>query len=152
MYQKYYANSTYYFFKVIVTEVLGAGMFYVQALADEHVEFVRHQLASLDIKDDPAEALEVKELETSKEVATLTKDLPETLDAEDPSSDVAKDESVTSKDIDPLPDDSNTAPFTPMKGEMVLALFRCDNSWNRAMVIFYFFFLHIYKIMLHPFM
>lgn len=151
MYQKYYANSTY-FFKVIVTEVLGAGMFYVQALADEHVEFVRHQLASLDIKDDPAEALEVKELETSKEVATLTKDLPETLDAEDPSSDVAKDESVTSKDIDPLPDDSNTAPFTPMKGEMVLALFRCDNSWNRAMVIFYFFFLHIYKIMLHPFM
>uniref|UniRef100_A0A0D3FVE8 Ribonuclease n=1 Tax=Oryza barthii TaxID=65489 RepID=A0A0D3FVE8_9ORYZ len=121
--------------KVIVTEVLGAGMFYVQALADEHVEFVRHQLASLDIKDDPAEALEVKELETSKEVATLTKDLPETLDAEDPSSDVAKDESVTSKDIDPLPDDSNTAPFTPMKGEMVLALFRCDNSWNRAMII-----------------
>uniref|UniRef100_A0A0E0KQ46 Ribonuclease n=1 Tax=Oryza punctata TaxID=4537 RepID=A0A0E0KQ46_ORYPU len=132
-------------FKVIVTEVLGAGMFYVQALTDERVEFVRQHLASLDIKEDPGsldikdypdETLEVKDqIETAKEV-TLTKDLPETLDAEDSSFDVSKDESITSKDAeDPLLDTSNTAPFTPIKGEMVLALFRCDNSWNRAMII-----------------
>ncbi|KAF0894175.1 hypothetical protein E2562_035697 [Oryza meyeriana var. granulata] len=138
--------------KVIVTEVLGAGMFYVQTLADERVKFIRQQLASLDVKDpaetseDPAETSEVKDQsKTSKDddslVATLAiEDLPETLDAEDPSSDVAnKDESVTSEDkvLPEVPslNASNTAPFTPLKGEMVLAWFSFDESWNRAMVI-----------------
>uniref|UniRef100_A0A0D9W4H2 Ribonuclease n=1 Tax=Leersia perrieri TaxID=77586 RepID=A0A0D9W4H2_9ORYZ len=124
--------------KVIVTGVLGAGMFYVQTLGDERVKFVRQQLASLDVKD-PSKTSEVKDqLETSKDeslVATLeVKDLPETLDAEDPSSDVVKDESKNSKYVDPVLDASNTAPFTPQKGEMVLAWFSLDHSWNRAMI------------------
>ncbi|XP_006653357.1 ribonuclease TUDOR 1-like [Oryza brachyantha] len=130
---------------VIVTEVLGAGMFYVQSLADdERVKFIRQQLDSLDAKD-PGETLEVKD-QTSKDehsspVADLEiKDLPETLDAEEPCSDVAKDEeAITSKDnvesVAPLANASITTPFTPSMGEMVLAWFSFDHSWNRAMVI-----------------
>uniref|UniRef100_A0A0D9VDR9 Uncharacterized protein n=1 Tax=Leersia perrieri TaxID=77586 RepID=A0A0D9VDR9_9ORYZ len=60
--------------KVIVTEVLGSGMFYIQTLGDERVKFVRQQLVSLDVKD-TSKTSEVKDqLETSKDeslVATL---------------------------------------------------------------------------------
>ncbi|KAG8081814.1 hypothetical protein GUJ93_ZPchr0014g46995 [Zizania palustris] len=126
---------------------------------------------SLDVKDpasqegkhpsetqvkDPSETEEAEDqLETLKHEDSsdtfAVKDLPETLDAEDPSEDLeAKDEPATFKDKD-LPEtldvedrldipvvqvpQSNAAPFTPLKGDMVLARFSLDDSWNRAMIV-----------------
>lgn len=69
-------------FKAVVTEVLGGGKFYVQAVADQKVASIQQQLASLNLKEAPV-----------------------------------------------------LGAFNPKKGDIVLAQFSADNSWNRAMVV-----------------
>ncbi|XP_076893622.1 ribonuclease TUDOR 2-like [Bidens hawaiensis] len=69
-------------FKAIVTEVLGGGKFYVQAVEDQKVASIQQQLASLNLKEAPV-----------------------------------------------------IGAFNPKKGDIVLAQFNADNSWNRAMVV-----------------
>ncbi|XP_024973253.1 ribonuclease TUDOR 1-like [Cynara cardunculus var. scolymus] len=69
-------------FKVMVTEVLGGGKFYVQAVADQKVASIQKQLASLNLKEAPV-----------------------------------------------------LGSFSPKKGDIVLAQFTADNSWNRAMIV-----------------
>ncbi|KAJ8752668.1 hypothetical protein K2173_005557 [Erythroxylum novogranatense] len=68
--------------KVVVTEVLGGGKFYVQAVGDQKVESIQQQLASLNLQDAPV-----------------------------------------------------IGAFNPKKGDIVLAQFSADNSWNRAMIV-----------------
>ncbi|XP_071731814.1 ribonuclease TUDOR 2-like [Rutidosis leptorrhynchoides] len=68
-------------FKAVVTEVLGGGKFYVQAV-DQKVSLIQQQLASLNIKEAPV-----------------------------------------------------IGSFNPKKGDIVLAQFSQDKSWNRAMVV-----------------
>ncbi|KAL0721178.1 hypothetical protein Bca4012_035777 [Brassica carinata] len=68
--------------KVVVTEVLGGGRFYVQTVGDEKVASIQNQLASLSLKDAPI-----------------------------------------------------VGSFNPKKGDIVLAQFSLDNSWNRAMIV-----------------
>ncbi|KAI3684387.1 hypothetical protein L6452_33610 [Arctium lappa] len=68
--------------KVMVTEVLGGGKFYVQTVADQKVASIQKQLASLNLKEAPV-----------------------------------------------------LGSFNPKKGDIVLAQFTADNSWNRAMVV-----------------
>ncbi|KAG6481964.1 ribonuclease TUDOR 2-like [Zingiber officinale] len=68
--------------KVVVTEVLGGGKFYVQTVADQKVSAIQHQLAALNIKEAPI-----------------------------------------------------VGSFNPSKGDLVLAQFSIDNSWNRAMIV-----------------
>ncbi|XP_021721217.1 ribonuclease TUDOR 2-like [Chenopodium quinoa] len=68
--------------KVVVTEVLGGGKFYVQKVEDQMVASIQQQLASLDIKEAPV-----------------------------------------------------IGSFNPKKGDVVLAQFSADNSWNRAMIV-----------------
>ncbi|XP_058092371.1 ribonuclease TUDOR 1-like [Magnolia sinica] len=67
--------------KVVVTEVLGGGKFYVQTVGDQKVAIIQQQLASLTLQDPPV-----------------------------------------------------IGAFNPKKGDIVLAQFSADNSWNRAMV------------------
>ncbi|KAK4488915.1 hypothetical protein RD792_004705, partial [Penstemon davidsonii] len=69
-------------FKVVVTEVLGGGKFYVQPVADQKVASIQKQLASLNIQEAPL-----------------------------------------------------IGAFNPKKGDIVLAQFSADNSWNRAMIV-----------------
>ncbi|KAL3835431.1 hypothetical protein ACJIZ3_010167 [Penstemon smallii] len=69
-------------FKVVVTEVLGGGKFYVQPVADQKVASIQKQLASLNIQEAPL-----------------------------------------------------IGSFNPKKGDIVLAQFSADNSWNRAMIV-----------------
>eukprot|EP00252_Welwitschia_mirabilis_P024927 TRINITY_DN7610_c0_g1_i1.p1 TRINITY_DN7610_c0_g1~~TRINITY_DN7610_c0_g1_i1.p1 ORF type:complete len:993 (+),score=268.32 TRINITY_DN7610_c0_g1_i1:311-3289(+) len=69
--------------KVVVTEVLGGGKFYVQLAKDQKVSGVQQQLANLNISERPP----------------------------------------------PL------GGFSPKKGDLVLAQFSVDGSWNRAMVV-----------------
>ncbi|KAL5207587.1 hypothetical protein ABZP36_032022 [Zizania latifolia] len=68
--------------KVVITEVLGGGKFYVQTVGDQRVASIQQQLASLKLKDAPV-----------------------------------------------------IGAFNPVKGEIVLAQFSLDNSWNRAMIV-----------------
>nr|XP_018439421.1 PREDICTED: staphylococcal nuclease domain-containing protein 1-like [Raphanus sativus] len=68
--------------KVVVTEVLGGGRFYVQTVGDQKVASIQNQLASLSLKDAPI-----------------------------------------------------VGSFNPKKGDIVLAQFSLDNSWNRAMIV-----------------
>ncbi|XP_074275128.1 ribonuclease TUDOR 1-like [Silene latifolia] len=68
--------------KVVVTEVLGGGKFYVQTVGDKMVASIQQQLASLDIGEAPV-----------------------------------------------------LGSFNPKKGDLVLAQFSADNSWNRAMIV-----------------
>ncbi|GLT83908.1 hypothetical protein SLE2022_021720 [Rubroshorea leprosula] len=68
--------------KVVVTEVLGGGKFYVQTVGDQRVASIQQQLASLNIQDAPV-----------------------------------------------------IGAFNPKKGDIVLAQFSVDNSWNRAMIV-----------------
>ncbi|XP_010908182.1 ribonuclease TUDOR 1 isoform X1 [Elaeis guineensis] len=68
--------------KVVVTEVLGGGKFYVQTVADQKVAAIQNQLASLNLQEAPV-------------IGT----------------------------------------FSPTKGDIVLAQFSVDNSWNRAMIV-----------------
>ncbi|KAK6928617.1 Tudor domain [Dillenia turbinata] len=68
--------------KVVVTEVLGGGKFYVQIVADQKVAAIQQQLASLNLQEAPI-----------------------------------------------------VGAFNPRKGDMVLAQFSADNSWNRAMIV-----------------
>ncbi|KAL4584654.1 hypothetical protein LXL04_009260 [Taraxacum kok-saghyz] len=68
--------------KVVVTEVLSGGKFYVQAVSDQKVASIQQQLASLNLKEAPV-----------------------------------------------------LGAFNPKKGDIVLAQFSADNSWNRAMVV-----------------
>uniref|UniRef100_A0A1J3DI37 Ribonuclease n=1 Tax=Noccaea caerulescens TaxID=107243 RepID=A0A1J3DI37_NOCCA len=68
--------------KVVVTEVLGGGKFYVQTVGDQKVASIQNQLASLSLKDAPI-----------------------------------------------------VGSFNPKKGDIVLAQFSLDNSWNRAMIV-----------------
>ncbi|ESQ31759.1 hypothetical protein EUTSA_v10003594mg [Eutrema salsugineum] len=68
--------------KVVVTEVLGGGRFYVQTVGDQKVASIQHQLASLSLKDAPI-----------------------------------------------------VGSFNPKRGDIVLAQFSLDNSWNRAMIV-----------------
>ncbi|XP_058110917.1 UDP-glycosyltransferase 76B1-like [Magnolia sinica] len=67
--------------KVVVTEVLDGGKFYVQTVGDQKVAVIQQQLASLTLQDPPV-----------------------------------------------------IGAFNPKKGDIVLAQFSADNSWNRAMV------------------
>lgn len=68
--------------KVVVTEVLGGGKFYVQTVGDQLVSSIQQQLASLEIGEPPV-----------------------------------------------------VGSFNPKKGDLVLAQFSADNSWNRAMIV-----------------
>ncbi|XP_073013136.1 ribonuclease TUDOR 1-like [Typha latifolia] len=68
--------------KVVVTEVLGGGKFYVQTVGDQRVAAIQQKLASLNLVDAPV-----------------------------------------------------IGAFNPAKGDIVLAQFSVDNSWNRAMVV-----------------
>ncbi|XP_057530825.1 ribonuclease TUDOR 1-like [Amaranthus tricolor] len=68
--------------KVVVTEVLGGGKFYVQTVGDQMVASIQQQLASLDIVEAPV-----------------------------------------------------IGSFNPKKGDLVLAQFSADNSWNRATIV-----------------
>ncbi|VFQ66826.1 unnamed protein product [Cuscuta campestris] len=68
--------------KVIVTEVLEGGKFYVQSVADQKVASIQKQLASLNIQEAPV-----------------------------------------------------IGAFNPKRGDIVLAQFSADNSWNRAMIV-----------------
>ncbi|CAN6814648.1 unnamed protein product [Brassica oleracea var. botrytis] len=68
--------------KVVVTEVLEGGRFYVQTIGDQKVASIQNQLASLSLKDAPI-----------------------------------------------------VGSFNPKKGDIVLAQFSLDNSWNRAMIV-----------------
>ncbi|KAL0464023.1 UNVERIFIED_CONTAM: Ribonuclease TUDOR 1 [Sesamum latifolium] len=69
-------------FKVVVTEVLGGGKFYVQSVADQKVASIQKQLSSLNLQEGPV-----------------------------------------------------IGAFNPKKGDIVLAQFSADNSWNRAMIV-----------------
>ncbi|CAI9767251.1 unnamed protein product [Fraxinus pennsylvanica] len=68
--------------KVMVTEVLGGGQFYVQSVVDQKVAAIQKQLASLNLQEAPV-----------------------------------------------------LGAFNPKKGDIVLAQFSADNSWNRAMIV-----------------
>ncbi|XP_008812131.1 ribonuclease TUDOR 1-like [Phoenix dactylifera] len=68
--------------KVVVTEVLGGGKFYVQTVDDQKVAAIQQQLASLNLQEAPV-----------------------------------------------------IGAFSPTKGDIVLAQFTVDNSWNRAMIV-----------------
>ncbi|KAK9278594.1 hypothetical protein L1049_028166 [Liquidambar formosana] len=68
--------------KVVVTEVLGGGKFYVQAVVDQKVAPIQQQLASLNLQEAPV-----------------------------------------------------IGAFNPKKGDIVLAQFSADNSWNRALIV-----------------
>ncbi|CAN1242042.1 Ribonuclease TUDOR 1 [Linum perenne] len=68
--------------KVVVTEVLGGGKFYIQTVGDQRVASIQQQLASLNIQGAPV-----------------------------------------------------IGAFNPKKGDIVLAQFSADNSWNRAMIV-----------------
>ncbi|CAA3011936.1 staphylococcal nuclease domain-containing 1-like [Olea europaea subsp. europaea] len=68
--------------KVVVTEVMGGGQFYVQSVADQKVASIQKQLASLNLQEAPV-----------------------------------------------------IGAFNPKKGDIVLAQFSADNSWNRAMIV-----------------
>uniref|UniRef100_A0A803NVN4 Ribonuclease n=1 Tax=Cannabis sativa TaxID=3483 RepID=A0A803NVN4_CANSA len=68
--------------KVVVTEVLGGGMLYVQTVGDQKLAPIQQQLAALNIQEAPV-----------------------------------------------------IGAFNPKKGDMVLAQFSADGSWNRAMIV-----------------
>ncbi|EXB79410.1 nuclease domain-containing protein 1 [Morus notabilis] len=68
--------------KVVVTEVLGGGKFYVQTVGDKNIASIQQQLASLNLQEAPV-----------------------------------------------------IGAFNPKKGDIVLAQFSADNSWNRAMIV-----------------
>nr|CAN83456.1 hypothetical protein VITISV_034601 [Vitis vinifera] len=68
--------------KVVVTEILGGGRFYVQTIGDQRVASIQQQLASLNLQEAPV-----------------------------------------------------IGAFNPKKGDIVLAQFSADNSWNRAMIV-----------------
>ncbi|KAJ0973495.1 hypothetical protein J5N97_021454 [Dioscorea zingiberensis] len=68
--------------KVVVTEVLGGGKFYVQTVSDQRIAAIQQQLASLNLQEPPM-----------------------------------------------------IGAFKPAKGDIVLAQFSLDNSWNRAMIV-----------------
>ncbi|PIA40659.1 hypothetical protein AQUCO_02400015v1 [Aquilegia coerulea] len=68
--------------KVVVTEVLGGGKFYVQMVGDQKMDSIQQKLASLDLQEAPV-----------------------------------------------------VGAFNPKKGDIVLAQFSADNTWNRAMVV-----------------
>ncbi|KAL6003572.1 Translin-1 [Asimina triloba] len=68
--------------KVVVTEVLSGGKFYVQTVGDQKVASIQKQLASLNLQDAPV-----------------------------------------------------MGAFNPKKGDIVLAQFSADKSWNRAMIV-----------------
>lgn len=68
--------------KVVVSEVLGGGKFYVQTVGDQKVASIQQQLASLNLQEAPV-----------------------------------------------------IGAFNPKKGDIVLAQFSADNSWNRAMIV-----------------
>ncbi|KAG6383090.1 hypothetical protein SASPL_157160 [Salvia splendens] len=69
-------------FKVMVTEVLEGGKFYIQSVADQKVAGIQNQLASLSLQEAPV-----------------------------------------------------IGAFNPKKGDIVLAQFSADKSWNRAMIV-----------------
>ncbi|KAM0934780.1 putative micrococcal nuclease [Dioscorea sansibarensis] len=68
--------------KVVVTEVLGGGKFYVQTVNDQRIATIQQQLASLSLQEPPM-----------------------------------------------------IGAFKPAKGDIVLAQFSLDNSWNRALIV-----------------
>lgn len=68
--------------KVVVTEVLDGGRFYVQIVEDKKIASIEQQLASLNLQEAPV-----------------------------------------------------IGAFNPKKGDIVLAQFSADNSWNRAMIV-----------------
>jgi len=68
--------------KVVVTEILGGGKFYIQTVGDQKVAAIQQQLASLSLQEAPV-----------------------------------------------------IGAFNPKKGDIVLAQFSADNSWNRAMIV-----------------
>lgn len=141
-------NFCFMFFKVIVTEVLGGGKFYAHIVGDHRMHNIQKQLASLKFNEisetskDTSDTLENQDQTTNTQLDTLEvkvkqhifpsrwsslfKDHQNTMKGEVQSAE----ESNTSKVNDP----SNDIPFNPTKGDVVLAQFSRDNSWNRAMV------------------
>nr|CAB3484404.1 unnamed protein product [Digitaria exilis] len=139
-------------YKVIVTEVLGGGKFYVQIVGDHRLAIIQQKLASLELNDQ-------LEAVTAEGPAYI---LPDTLEGQDNTSEVQavqnnqvvslqprwsslfKDQLDTLNDIAALETmqdgakakaQSEATPFNPSKGDLVLAQFSLDNSWNRAMIV-----------------
>ncbi|RLM64504.1 hypothetical protein C2845_PM16G06490 [Panicum miliaceum] len=100
--------------KVIVTEVIGGGKFYAQIVGDRRLDNIRQELASMKFND-------ASENWNAKDKVDTLKDkiLVGTSEAEDLSANVP----------------SDVVPFNPTKGDVVLAQFTLDNSWNRAMIL-----------------
>ncbi|RLM74820.1 hypothetical protein C2845_PM15G07090 [Panicum miliaceum] len=143
--------------KVIVTEVIGGGKFYAQIVGDRRLDNIRQELASMKFNDE-SETLIAKDSSDSLEVQDQPKHTP--LDTSEVGvepknhvqvplcstwSSLFKDKADTLKDEVPVgtlePEDlsanvpSDAVPFNPTKGDVVLAQFTLDNSWNRAMIL-----------------
>ncbi|OEL27644.1 hypothetical protein BAE44_0011335 [Dichanthelium oligosanthes] len=147
-------------FKVIVTEVIGGGMFYAQIVGDRRLDNIQLQLASMKLNN-VSETLIAKDssdtLSDTLEIQDQPKHTPsdtsevqvEPINHVEPLpslwSNLFKDKVDTSKDEVPLDtlevedlsanDPSDAVPFNPTKGDLVLAQFTLDNSWNRAMIV-----------------
>ncbi|KAG2565965.1 hypothetical protein PVAP13_7NG154200 [Panicum virgatum] len=144
-------------FKVIVTEVIGGGMFYAQIVGDRRLDNIRQELASMKFNDASdtliaedfsytlSDTLEVQPEHTPSDTSevgvepknhvvplrfkwsSLFKDEVDTLKDEIPPVGTSEAEDLAAN----VP--SDVVPFNPTKGDVVLAQFTVDNSWKRAM-------------------
>ncbi|XVF11339.1 hypothetical protein REPUB_Repub08aG0018900 [Reevesia pubescens] len=88
--------------KVVITEVLGGGKFYVQMLGDQRVSSIQKQITSLISK----KKRKKKKKKKKKQLASLN-----------------------------IQEATVIGAFNPIKGDIVLAQFSMDNSWNRALIV-----------------
>ncbi|GJN03065.1 hypothetical protein PR202_ga20468 [Eleusine coracana subsp. coracana] len=151
--------------KVSVTEVLGGGKFYVQIVGDHRLASIQQQLASLEFNDPSETNISKNSSDTPSDPPLKDQDQPKNsslnaLEVKDEPKNHAvpllsnwsrlfKDQPEISKGEVPLdnPEDkapthtfeanqnSEDAPFKPVKGDMVLAQFSLDYSWNRALIV-----------------
>lgn len=150
-------------FQVSVTEVLGGGKFYVQIVGDRRLASIQQQVALMEFRDSSktfiSQSTSNTALDTLKDQDQENNPSSDTLEVKDNPKDNAvslpsrwsllfKDQLRSSKDEVPFdnPEDeapiqtfeandhSDAAPFKPVKGDVVLAQFSLDNSWNRALV------------------
>ncbi|RCV33035.1 hypothetical protein SETIT_7G050500v2 [Setaria italica] len=148
-------------FKIVVTEVIGGGKFYAHIVGDRRLDSIQQQLASMKFNDIPETLMVTKDfpdtLSNTLEVQDQPRHCPSNtseVQAEPknhvvplPSrwSSLFKDKVDTLKDEVPLDTSkaevfssngpSDVVPFNPTKGDVVLAQFTLDNSWNRAMIV-----------------
>lgn len=137
--------------------------FYIQMVGDHRIAFIQQQVSSLEVND-PPETLDAEDhlskslegegegevlSETSKSLEGEGEALSETFEVEDPSENLEAEVPLDTLEVkDPFESleaevplgtlevngPSDAAPFNPMKGDVVLARFSLNNSWNRAMV------------------